>query len=377
MKIGLDTTLINKPDGAGRYTREMLRYLCKNFPQEEFIAFGPVPELPIAFPNLQYVTYFDVRNIVYRLLYALQIHKLLRRHGVDVFHNLTNYGIYRSPCPMVTTVLDLLTYKYPTLRGSRFQGLLYRYYLPSLLKRAQHIIAISQNTRDDLLSCYGIQDRVSVVYLGYDSERFYPGDGSGEDIAVLDKYGLIPGYILFVGYLIPKKNIETVVHALGLLRSRFACQARLVMVGKQGNGGERVIELVEQMGLTDRVQVTGFLPDDELGAIYRNARVFVFPSIYEGFGLPVVEAMACGTPVLVSDGGSLPELVEREDCMCPAQDVGAWAEKLFSLLEDDGYHENMVRHVLNRAKIFSWDACVHETVNVYRRVLRSGANGRI
>ena len=194
MNIGLDTTLINAPHGGGRYTIEMVRNLCRVFPDQRFVSFGPPSVQPLYYPNLTQINYREAKNLYSRLAYAVQMHTLLKRHDIDVFHNLTNYGIYNSPCPVVTTVLDLLTLKFPKLRGSYFQGLLYRYYLPSLIKKAHHVISISKNTQRDLELCYGIRKNVTTIYLGYDRSIFHTKHDQHTS-RILAKSGITPGDI--------------------------------------------------------------------------------------------------------------------------------------------------------------------------------------
>ena len=365
MNIGLDTTLINAPHGGGRYTIEMVRNLCRVFPDQRFFSFGPPSIQPLYYPNLTQINYREAKNLYSRLAYAVQMHTLLKRHDIDVFHNLTNYGIYNSPCPVVTTVLDLLTLKFPKLRGSYFQGILYRYYLPSLIKKAHHVISISKNTQRDLELCYGIRKNVTTIYLGYDRSIFHARHDQHAS-RILDKYGITPGYILFVGYLIPKKNIQVIIRAISILKDKYSLDPGLVIAGKQGRGEEEILHLVENLGLNKNVRKIGFVQDNDLGTIYRNAKIFVFPSLYEGFGLPVVEAMACGTPVLVSNSGSLPELVDNEKYMCSPSDQLEWSKKILKLYSNTDDHDAASNYCLNRASRFSWDECARHTYSIYR-----------
>ncbi|MBW2255972.1 MAG: glycosyltransferase family 4 protein [Deltaproteobacteria bacterium] len=367
MRIALDATRINIPDGGGRYTNEVVRALCRAFPDHEFLAIGPKPLQTHVYPNLTRIPYPEVDGLPRRLRYALGIGRLLRRHRADLFHNLTNYGIYRAPCPMVTTVHDLLTLKFPHLRSNKAQGWLYRYLLPSLLRRADALVAVSETTRRDLASLYDIQHDVRVTYNGYDDSLFHQ-DGSC-DAAILRRYALQPGYLLFVGYMTPKKNILLILSALRKLKADRGCSPTLALVGKRGHGADEIFRRARDWSLGSQVVELGYVPDEDLGALYRAAAVFLFPSIYEGFGLPVLEAMACGTAILAADSGSLPEVVGTDEYLHPPDDPGIWADKLAKMLDNGDYRARAQAWGVRRAETFSWETCARELMGVYREVL--------
>ncbi|MFC1508826.1 glycosyltransferase family 4 protein [Candidatus Omnitrophota bacterium] len=362
MRIGLETTWINVPDGGGRYTNEIVRNLCTFFPEHEFFAVGPTPHQNHDYPNLTQVPFPDTVGLKARFSYTFRTAPILKKLSLDLYHILVNFGIYSAPCPVVTTVHDLLTLKYPELRSKKIHWWLYRYYVPSLVKKADSVIAVSNRTADDLTEHFGLSN-VHAIHHGYNRVLFSPEPD--DDSGILEQYGLQPGYLMFVGNLIPKKNVEVIVHALHKIRKRGVIGTKLVLVGKRGHGLGDMFRYIERHSLSDDIIELGYVPDEHLGSLYRQAFLFLFPSRYEGFGFPVIEAMACGTPVLVSNAGPLPELVENEDYMCSPDSVDDWAEKIIRFQQDAPFHSVARSFCLARAQQFSWEQCVREYMEIY------------
>jgi len=371
VRIGLETTWINVLDGGGRYTNEVVRNLCTLFPEHRFFAIGPEPRQRHDYPNLTHVPFPDTVGLAARFAFTVRTAPVLKILSLDLYHILVNFGIYDAPCPVVATVHDLLTLKYPELRARRIHGWLYRYYVPFLVKRADVIVADSRSTKEDLRKLYGIRGRVETVPLGYNKALFSTEEH--DDRVVMDRYRLEPGYLLFVGNLIPKKNVEIIIRALGHVRKRGlrSCDSlRLVLAGRRGHGSDRLFRCVDELGLHDSVVELGYVPDDDLGALYRQALLFLFPSKYEGFGLPVIEAMACGTPVLVSNTGPLPELVDDCRFQCSPESAEDWAEKIVRFAEDAAFYAETKRWCHERAQFFSWERCVEDYMRIYRSLIR-------
>ena len=365
MRIGLDTSQINLQDGSARYTQEMVRNLCSVFPGDEFFAFGPSPQEQFEFDNLTWVKIPAAVGLVERARFCIGIGRELEKYSLDVFHNLCNYGFLGKPCPVVTTIHDLTSLKYGHVRSRRVDQVIYKYIIPRLLRNADWIVADSFNSAEDLRTHYEITDRVTTVYLGYDKLRF--NLDAANDTEVLERHQLRPGYVLFAGYLTPKKNLEVVADALSRI-SVSAQDVPLVIAGARGPGAEDFYERVRALGIEDSVRELGFVPNEDLGALYRQARVFVLPSVYEGFGLPTIESMACGTPPLVSGVSSLAELVTRPELSCDPNDAEEWSTKLERIITDEDHYEELRTWSLDRSKDFSWENCVRRVMNVYQQV---------
>ena len=283
--------------------------------------------------------------------------------------HLGRYGNFLK-VPYVVTVHDLIrhfdlkgygTYiHHPNLRDRFYLNLDYKG-----IRKAARIIAVSQSTKRDLMYHLSIPtERISVVYDGVDHKVFRPLPYSRS---------FNYPYILFVGSEQPRKNLPTLLRALGKLkRDRRFGNVKLVKVGKAG-GHEtafrrQTVELIEALGLTRDVIFTDYVPEEELPVYYSNAECFVLPSLYEGFGLPVLEAMACGCPVIISNRASLPEIAGGAGIEVDPYDLERLGEALREVLTDGGLRKEMVRKGLAQGSKFSWRRTADETLRVYQEM---------
>ncbi len=230
--------------------------------------------------------------------------------------------------------------------------------------KAARIIAVSQSTKDDLVQHFGVADeRISVVYEGIDHELFKPVSRRIYD----------DPYILFVGSEQPRKNFSGLLKAFSLLKSEpnFK-ELKLVKVGTAG--GQEVdfrsqtIGVIEGLGLAGEVIFTEFVPEADLPAYYSGAEIFVLPSLYEGFGFPVLEAMACGCPVITSNISSLPEVVGESGIMVNPSNINSLAQMMSSVLTSDELRDAMVKKGLEQARKFSWEKAAEQTLEVYSKL---------
>lgn len=297
---------------------------------------------------------------------------------VDLVHSMAYALPLVCPARSVVTVHDLSFLLFPSAfnRANRL-------YLTAstrlAVRRADAIIAVSKNSRRDLVRLVGARaDRVAVVPNGVDP-AFRPLDP--EALAHFrQERGLPQAYILFVGTLEPRKNLATLIRAYARLRqiarvsrSGATVPHRLVVVGGVGWRYQGILRLVEELGLRDEVVFAGFVPHEELPWWYGAADLFVFPSLYEGFGLPPLEAMACGTPVISSNAASLPEVVGDAGWLVSPTDVEELAEAMRRVILDPALREEMKARGLARASQYSWHRTAQETAQVYRRVLADPA----
>jgi glycosyltransferase involved in cell wall biosynthesis len=290
----------------------------------------------------------------------------LQKEGVDLLHALAFVTPLLSPCPSVVTIYDLSFLLYPESfkRAKRFYlGLFTRL----SARRARRIIAISESTKRDVVRLLGVSpDKVEVVYCGI-VEAFRP---LAEDqvAAFRSERGLPERFILFVGTIEPRKNVTRLIEALADLRFAI-CDLRLVIGGAKGWFYQDVFARVEELGLEGQVVFPGYIPVSELPLWYNAAELFVYPSLYEGFGLPPLEAMACGTPVVAANTSSLPEVVGEAGLTVDPLDVEGLAEAMRRALGDGALRQEMRERGLERAKGFSWTKTAQETVQVYQRAM--------
>jgi glycosyltransferase involved in cell wall biosynthesis len=241
------------------------------------------------------------------------------------------------------------------------------------VERADLILADSENTKDDLVELLGVpRSKVKVIYPGVD-ERFRPIKDELALNDVRERYELPSRFILSLGTLEPRKNLVRLIEAFSLLSllSPFPfpfSPLSLVIAGGKGWLYEDIFRKVEELGLGERVVFTGFVSDADLPVIYNLAELFVFPSLYEGFGLPVLEAMACGTPVVTSNSSSLPEVVGEAGLMVDPMDVEGLAEAMWRALSDHPLRERMIRSGMRRARGFTWEKSAEELLSLYKEL---------
>jgi glycosyltransferase involved in cell wall biosynthesis len=296
-----------------------------------------------------------------------------RRAGLDLLHCPAFVGPLYAGTPFVVTVHDLSFVLFP--EGFRGWNRTYLRLLTSRsVKRARRVIAVSESTRQDLVRLYGLSpNRVDVVYNGVDAAfRSLP---SGEVAAFRARRGLPERFLLFVGTLEPRKNIVRLVEAYAHLpRPRIP----LMLVGGRGWFYDQVFARVEELDLAGEVCFVGYVAAEELPWWYNASEALVYPSLYEGFGLPVLEAMACGTPVITSNTSSLPEVVGQAGMLVEPTDVVALTEALRRVLQDAALRAQMRTAGLAQAARFSWQGTAGGTVKSYRRALATrGGMGRV
>ncbi len=286
------------------------------------------------------------------------------RERLDLLHGLAYATPLAAPCPTVVTVHDLSFVRYPqTLRAPN------RLYLRAMtrlsVRKAARVIAVSAYTRDELTRTWAVpREKIAVVPNGLD-RAFHPTDAASV-AEFRRRRGLPERFILSVGTLEPRKNQARLVQAYAAARRR---DVKLVLVGGKGWCYHEVFAQVERWGLSHDVLFPGFVPMEELPWWYRAAEIFVYPSLYEGFGLPVLEAMASGTPVVASAASSLPEVAGDAALLIDPYDVEAMTQAMVRLLDDEVLRAELAARGLRRAATYSWARTAAETAAVYQDVL--------
>lgn len=243
-----------------------------------------------------------------------------------------------------------------------------RWMMPRFLRRADHVICVSEYTRQDALKHYGLApEQVSVILEGVE-ERFAPVLDPVVRAAVRDRYDLPERFVLAVGTLEPRKNLITLLRAFETIAAEHP-DVHLVITGSQGWLYQPFLEQARASGLERRLLMTGYVPDDDLPALLSLADVFAFPSVFEGFGLPPLEAMACGAPAVVSSASSLPEVAGDAALLVHPDDEAGWAAAIWRLLADPRLHAELRRRGLERAAQFSYDRVARATLRVYAAAL--------
>jgi glycosyltransferase involved in cell wall biosynthesis len=363
MKIALLTYALDRnPTGIGQYTQRLLK------------AFSQIGLDLIVFRAGGGVQGEKVVPLHFSMLPALitigqiEIGWASKKHQLELVHDPTGtvpLAFCRSK--KISTICDVFPLSIPGY-STLLDTLIYKYWLPRIVPRLDRIITISQNSKNDICEYLKMpEEKVEVIHLAAD--QGFRTLTEEEVNPVLSQHRLCSPYILFVGSLEPRKNLIRLLEAYADLR-KITTKWGLVIVGVRNNWKSTpVASKVEELDLQDSVTFTGYLPDEDLPAIYNGADVFCFPSLYEGFGLPVLEAMACGTPVITSNISSLPEVAGDAALLVDPYSVKEIASAMQNLLEDEDLAQSVRDKGLKRAAQFTWERTARETLAVYRNVL--------
>lgn len=385
MRILINTSPLLAPiSGVGRYIQGLTRALTALEDTHQYTFYTP-PVFSRQLPNMPEHQLLSARRSVLlnrwpkpeqvqlagdwvrRKLFSLGS----ARQNFDLYHepNAVPLGF---PARTVVTVLDLSILKHPETHPEVRVKLVNRYFETGIRKAAR-IIAISQFTAKELMDHLSIsQDKIDVIYLAAD-ERFEPLDK-----ALVKQYKLAKGlpeeYTLFVGTVEPRKNLKVLLEAYAQLPRNMRSKYPLVIAGNKGWQIDRspyddIQRLVENLGIGEKIIFTGYMYDKELPYIYNGAAIFLYASIYEGFGLPPLEAMSCGVPVISSNAASLPEVVGGAGMLISPYDSALWAESILQLLLDAEMQAEYRRRGLQQAAKFSWDRCARQTLDTYQRAV--------
>lgn len=289
---------------------------------------------------------------------------------------IASKAVYHSPayilplhCPpaSIVTVHDLIALQQPELCQNSTRKYFHRL-LPGSVRKSDTIVAISHKVKQDLLDQFGIDsDKVKVIHNGVKPAFFQPQPPESAQ-GLRQKYGLPERFILFVGVLEPKKNLPRLLRSFCYLKERGRLRHKLVIAGQKGWKYDAIFKAIEKHKLGSHVHLTGFFPEADLPGLYALADLFVFPSLYEGFGMPVLEAMAAGTPVVCSNRGALPEVSGGAAVMVDPCDESALAAAIEQTLSDEDLRENLGAKGLERARQFSWARTAQQLLETYRSV---------
>jgi glycosyltransferase involved in cell wall biosynthesis len=375
MRVGLVTYGLDRPlTGIGRYTLELIQ------------AFSGCDERRLDLillsagrsTALNANSYSQVMLPGCRLLPGLMtlgnllILSISRHLKLDIVHDPTGVSPFlmgAGGAKTIVTVHDVFAWSCPG-HSSILDTLLYRYWLPHILTRVDTVITVSRRSQTDIQRYLALPaNRLQVIPYGIAS-RFHPLPPEKVRKHLFQRFGLSMPYILYVGALTKRKNVERALEAFALLSERLsATKLQFVLAGPRTWKQTRVEATLRELGLANRVLLTGPLTDSDLPALYSGAELFVFPSLCEGFGLPPLEAMACGTPVVCSNTTSLPEVVADAAMTIDPYDVVSLAEAMEQVLRNRNLSESLRQKGLARAAQFTWDQTAKETVKLYRRVL--------
>lgn len=375
-RIGIDyTSAVHQLAGIGRYTREMVRALAARSsnsfrPQYHlFMADAGRLNTPLNLgPDFSCHTTRLTERWLSRFWYRLRLPLYIENWTgpLDLFHAPDFFlRPVKSKTRTIVTIHDLSFVREPDSVMTGMSRQLNRW-VPHSVQQADHVIAVSEATRRDLIDLYQTPpEKISVLYHGV-SSNFRPVRDATKLTAVRRTYNLgTAPFVLSVGTIQPRKNYQHLIQAF----AKVEAGANLVIAGGPGWQADEIFNEVTRQGLTDRVRFLGFVPDADLPLLYNAAALFIYPSLYEGFGLPVLEAMACGTPVTASNRSALPEVVGPAGLLFDPLDTNAMAETMINILQDDDLHRTLSRAGQAQAAKFSWTKMAGELFDLYQRLL--------
>lgn len=368
MRIGLDARPTQGSfTGDATYWRGLIGGLAQLESENEYYLYYysglKMPDGPVS-PNMQR----RVRGApTWRMWSALAFPLALRADRVQLAH--VQYTIPPfMPCPVITSIHDVSFKRHPEF-FSRKDRFILDIGVRRTGRQAARIFAISEYTKAEICELYSIgEDRVDVVYPGADSQ-FRPCDRAESREIVNSKYGVDGPFILTLGVIQPRKNLSRLLEGFDICRRSHGFEHKLVIAGKYGWMEENLTRRIEELGLTDDVVLTGYVPYEDLPYLYSAAGLFVYPSVYEGFGLPPLEAMACGTPVITGDRSSLPEVVGDAGAMVDPYKPEAFANAILEALADEPMRIKMSRKGLIQAQKFTWPRMARQVDALYRETL--------
>ncbi|HWV35146.1 MAG TPA: glycosyltransferase family 1 protein [Thermomicrobiales bacterium] len=360
MRIGINAALMGaqkgyRQTGISRYINELVYGLEGVIqPADKLMLLGRSPEVVAENPSA-------------RILWEQTGLPLsIAAHRLDVFHGPMHVMPMLTRVPGVITVHDVAFLKYPEQLPAKRRSFLIAATRLSA-RKAERVITVSRNTAADVREWLKLPEEKVVAIPLAPSPRVRPVAGRSLDVFRM-KWEIERPYIIAVGTLEPRKNLPTLLRAFAKIKDQI--EHDLVIVGPEGWLTGELKRTLNELNLGDRLRLTGFVSDEELGGWYSGADLFCFPSFYEGFGLPTVEAMRCGTPVLTSDTSAFPEVVDDAGILISPRDVDAWAETIRDLLHDPARLERMRELGLARADTFSWSRTAEETYRIYQEIAR-------
>jgi glycosyltransferase involved in cell wall biosynthesis len=371
MRVGFDARWYNG-SGVGTYVAELLAAFAELSNEFELVVYED-PKNPVPLVSRQAISRVPVMSSRFSLAAQFELRRLCKAAQIDLFHSPYQYGApLLLPCPLVITIHDLIPFLFRTRSWPKQLAALpfvkMGYYVAAF--RANHIIADSVTTARDAKKILKVSSTgITAVHLAASGISFHPSSGPGEE-DLLSKYGVHRPYVVTssAGCNWRTKNLETALRALALGHENSDVEFQTVVYGP-GRGLEVLVKRGATFGLD--IRHAGYLPVNDLGALFRNAHLYISTSLYEGFGLPILEAMSCGCPVVTSSGGSLAEVAGDGAQVFDPMDAQGMSQAISSLLTCEEERKRWRARALARASKFSWRKSAEQTLAVYRQVLRS------
>ncbi len=367
MRIAIDIRKLHD-FGIGTYVRNLIRHLARIDRDTEYVLLCRRADCPVAAelgPNFRAVI---ENSPSYSVTEQLHVPMALLRERVDLFHAPHYVLPPLTPSRAIVTIHDCIHLTFPQYLPNRLAYAYARAAMWTAAKRATRILTVSEASKRDILRFFHVPDsKIAVIYNAID-ERFGEPPPEEEFARVRDRFQLNEQFVLYAGTVKPHKNVERLIDAIHLLHEDGFGQLRLLIIGDEITRHPALRRAVHRYGLHKFVRFHGFVPDRTLAVLYRLASAFVFPSLYEGFGLPPLEAMASGTPVVTSNVSSLPEVVGDAAVLVDPYEAASIADGVRRVLTDETLRRELRARGLERARRYSWDRSVRRVREIYGEV---------
>lgn len=372
MNIGIDVRAAKwyRGTGIGTYTYQLINALNTLNYDSSFMLFSDNTPLDIKFksnfnfkslPTIQSNNFWD----------NVKIPAELTPNMVDIYHAPQN-GIglpINHNLPFVITLHDTIPLHMPETVGENYLNL-FNTHMRSIIDRCDGIITVSEFSREDISKDFNFpKEKIHVTYLA--SEPIYKPTSKHICNNILKKHYSIPNnYILYVGGFSPRKNISGLIEAFSKIERKLPSDMVLVIAGTKGKSYDIYKSLTEKLHLSNKILFPGFISMEHMPYLYSGAELLVYPSFYEGFGLPPIEAMACGTPVIASNATSIPEILGDSALLCPPQDTDLLAESILSVLLNDNLKNLLIEKGFKKSNSLTWEATAQKTMESYKKILK-------
>lgn len=375
MRIGIDIRTLSFPQktGIGNYIFNILTNLAQLDQLNEYYLYSHKDfDLPLF--NTNWHIRIGKTRILNNSTIWLQTEavKMILKDKIDLFWgpNFVYPLFLPKKIKKIITVHDLVWLLYPNTQNWRAR-LFIRYLYKISIKKADHIICVSESTAKDLKSILNIPEgKIDLIY-GATTDYLKPYDKNYARKFIAEKYKVPENFILTVSTIEPRKNLTTLFKAIDILDKTKDFPYQLIVIGKRGYKAESILKSIKNIGVDTKIRLLGYVHDKDLPMFYSAARIFVYPSIYEGFGLPLLEAMACGTPVITTNSSSLPEVIGDAGILIEPYNINRFARAIYELTTNNKLNNTYIQKGLERVKIFSWMKSAKSTLNVFKKIFHS------
>ncbi|WP_234122380.1 glycosyltransferase family 4 protein [Clostridium hydrogenum] len=374
MKIGIDGRAAKwyRGTGIGTYTYELINSISKIDSENEYLIFMPDTSLN-DLSNKKNIKFRNINvNIKNNFWDEVNIPNILENDEIELYHVPQNgVGLPENKkCPFVITLHDIIPYKMPETVSERYLKI-FNDEIPKIVSMCDGIITVSNFSKEDIANTFNFpKDKIYVTYLS--AEKIYkPLNKILSKKIIASKYGIDDDFILYVGGFSPRKNISGLITAFSKLKLSSNNSLKLVIAGRKGLSYENYLSLTEKLDISSKVIFPGFIDVMDMPYLYNSAKLLVYPSFYEGFGLPPLEAMSCGTPVIVSNVTSLPEIFSKSSIMVDPYDENALCSAIHECIENKVLKNTLIDKGFSLCKKLTWQNTAISTINSYKNILKT------